>query len=203
MKERRGGGLGKATFPGWVVLSLPGLPAPARPAHDDPPVERTQKNIRVLHGLPTSQLIPVMAVMANPLGVTCAHCHTSERESDDKPPKEAARRMIRMTLDANRVFYEAKTVITCNTCHRGAIEPVGIPRIADAGWNRSRPAAPEPNGLPTVGDVLDRYVLYLGGWERIRRIGARRLTGVVSRDSGRASAAGDFLIDQRSRTTCR
>lgn len=148
MRERRGGGPGKATFLGWVALSLPGLPAPARLAHDDPPVERTQKNIRVLHGLPTSQLIPVMAVMANSLGVTCAHCHTSEWESDDKPPKEAARRMIRMTLDANRVFYEAKTVITCNTCHRGATEPVGIlasrtPVGIEAGPRlRSRTACP-------------------------------------------------------------
>jgi hypothetical protein len=137
-----------------------------------------------------------MAVMANSLGVTCAHCHTSEWESDEKAPKEAARRMLRMTLDTNRVFYEAKTVVTCNTCHRGALQPVGTPRIADAGWKRNPSEAPEANPLSSLDDVVERYVSYLGGRERLRRVHARRLAGVVTRDSGRATASGDFLIEQ-------
>jgi hypothetical protein len=188
--------LRKPLFCGWIALSLPSLLAQARPATEDPPVERTQKNIRVLRGLPTSQLIPVMAVMANSLGVTCAHCHTHEWESDEKAPKEAARRMLRMTLDTNRVFYEARTVVTCNTCHRGAVHAVGTPRLADAGWNRHPAAAPEATCLPSLGDVVERYLSYLGGRERLRRVHARRLAGVVNRDSGRASASGDFLIEQ-------
>lgn len=35
----------------------------------DLPVEQTKKNIKVLQGLPSSQLIPVMAFMSNSLGV--------------------------------------------------------------------------------------------------------------------------------------
>ncbi len=203
MREHRGARvLRKHVSFGWVI-SLPGLLMPARPTPEDPPVEQTQKNIRVLHGLPTSQLIPVMAAMANSLGVTCAHCHTNDWESDDKPPKDAARRMIRMTLDTNRVFYEAKAVITCNTCHRGADLPVGVPRISDAGWNRDRLAPLEPKALPTLDEVIDRYVSHLGGRDRIRRIRARRLTGVVTRDSGRASATGDFLIEQEKPNSVR
>lgn len=193
MKER---GLRRAIVLGWVALSVPGVPEPPRPAADDPPLEQTRKNIRVLQGLPSSQLIPVMALMANSLGVTCAHCHTSDWTSDDKPAKEAARRMIRMTLDVNREIFNGKVLITCNTCHRGTTGTEGVPRIVDAGWNRSRPAAPEPDRLPSRDEVLDRYVSYLGGRERIGRIRARRLSGIVTRDSGRASAAGDFAIEQ-------
>jgi hypothetical protein len=137
-----------------------------------------------------------MAVMANSLGVTCAHCHTNEWESDEKAPKEAARRMLRMTLDTNRDFYESKTVVTCNTCHRGAVQTVSTPRIADAGWNRHASVAPETKHLPSLSDVVGRYLSYLGGRERLRRVYARRLAGVVTRDSGRASASGDFLIEQ-------
>jgi hypothetical protein len=196
VRNQRRASLGKPLFCGWIALSLSSLLAQTRSVTEDLPVEETQKNIRVLDGLPTSQLIPVMAVMANSLGVTCAYCHTSEWGSDEKAPKEVARRMIRMTLDTNRVFYEAKTVVTCNTCHRGALQPVGIPRIADAGWNRRPSASPEVKPLPSLGDVVERYVSYVGGRERVRRVRARRLAGVVTRDSGRATASGEFRIEQ-------
>ncbi len=168
----------------------------ARPPIEDPPVEQTRRNIRVLRGLPTSQLIPLMAVMANSLGVTCAHCHTSEWESDEKAPKEAARRMLHMTFDTNRDFYGGKTVVTCNTCHRGAVQTVGTPRLADAGWTRRPSKVADTGGLPSLETVVERYVSYLGGRERLRRIRARRLSGIVMRDSGRASASEDFLIEQ-------
>jgi hypothetical protein len=179
-----------------MAASAASLLAQAAVPTSDPPVEQTQKNIQVLHGHPTSELIPVMAVMANSLGVTCAHCHTNEWESDEKPSKERARRMLRMTLGMNRDFYEGKTVVTCNTCHRGAVQTVGTPRIADAGWNRRMPEVEAPGRLPSLDEVVERYVSYLGGRDRLRRLRARRTTGVVTRDSGRARASGYFLIDQ-------
>lgn len=181
---------------GWIAASASSLLAQTQPPTGDLPVEQTRRNIRVLQGLPTSQLIPIMAVMANSLGVTCAHCHTSEWESDEKASKEAARRMLRLTLETNRDFYEGKTVVTCNTCHRGAVQTPGTPRIADAGWNRRATKAPDTNRLPSLDEVIERYVSYLGGRERLARICARRLAGVVTRDSGRASASGSFLIEQ-------
>ena len=48
-----------------LLLLLPAAETP------DPPVEQTKKNIKVLQGLSSSQLIPVMAFMSNSLGVTC------------------------------------------------------------------------------------------------------------------------------------
>lgn len=171
--------------------------AATEPPPEDPPVEQTQKNIRVLGGLPTSRLIPVMAVMANSLGVTCAHCHTEQWESDEKPPKEKARRMLRMTLDTNRDFFDGRTAVTCNTCHRGTLQPRRVPRIEDAGWNRRpRADAAEPEALPSLAAIIDRYISSMGGRHRIHRIRARRLEGFVTRDSGRASAGGRFEVAQ-------
>lgn len=107
----------------------------------DPPVEQTKKNIKVLQGLPSSQLIPVMAFMANSLGVTCAHCHVNEWDSDEKPAKDAARKMIAMQRAINDAHYGGKTVVTCNTCHAGHVATAAMPDVADAGWN-AKPAAP-------------------------------------------------------------
>jgi len=165
---------------------------------DDPRVEETQKNIRVLQGLPSSQLIPVMAVLANSLGVTCAHCHTAQWESDDKPPKERARQMLRMTLDMNRDFFDGKTAVTCHSCHRGALRPAASPRIEDAGWNK-KPLAPalREKPLPPLPEILERYFSAIGGRDRIRQIRERRIQGLVTRDSGRASASGRFQVTQR------
>jgi hypothetical protein len=176
-----------------ATLATAATTQPARVG--DPPVEQTQKNIRVLRGLPASQLIPVMAVMANSLGVTCAHCHTEEWESDEKPPKERARRMLRMTFDLNRDFFDGRTAVGCNSCHRGTLRPRATPRLEDAGWNRKPIArAPEPEALPSVAAVIERYVSATGGRPRIQRIRARRIEGFVTSDSGRASAAGRFEI---------
>jgi Photosynthetic reaction centre cytochrome C subunit len=179
------------------VLFGAAICAAVEPPPEDPPVEQTKKNIRVLRGLPTSQLIPVMAVMANSLGVTCAYCHAEQWESDEKPPKEKARRMLHMTLDTNRAFFDGRTAVTCNTCHRGALQPRPVPRIEDVGWNKKPlAAAAGPEALPSLAAIIERYISSMGGRHRIHRIRARRLEGFVTRDSGRASAGGRFEIAQ-------
>jgi len=111
----------------------------------DLPVEQTKKNIKVLTGVPSSQLIPTMAFMANSLGVTCANCHAQAYESDEKPAKDAARRMIALQRELNAKYYDGKTVVTCNTCHQGRVTPAATPDLANAGWNRlSAPARVTP-----------------------------------------------------------
>jgi len=123
-----------------LVVMLAATPPP------DLPVEQTKKNIKVLQGLPTSQLIPVMAFIANSLGVTCAHCHTTAWESDEKPAKDAARKMITLQRAINEQQFGGKLTITCNTCHQGRVEPPATPDIANAGWN----ATPSPKRAATV-----------------------------------------------------
>ena len=112
----------------------------------DLPVEQTKKNIKVLQGLPSSQLIPVMAFMSNSLGVTCAHCHAKAWESDEKPAKEMARKMIAMERAINEQQFGGKLTVTCNTCHQGRVKPNPIPNVANAGWN----ARPAPAVTPSL-----------------------------------------------------
>src|SRR5436305_1882778 len=50
--------------------------AATRPS--DPLVEEADKNIKVLMGMPESQLIPAMKFMSVSLGVGCNYCHVSK-----------------------------------------------------------------------------------------------------------------------------
>ncbi|MFL6246421.1 MAG: c-type cytochrome [Thermoanaerobaculia bacterium] len=126
-----------------IVAALVLLAATQPP---DLPVEQTKKNIKVLHGLPSSQLIPVMAFMSNSLGVTCAYCHAKEWDSDEKPMKDVARRMIALQRTINDQQFAGKLAVTCNTCHQGRAIPSATPDVANAGWNRTPPN--EVAGVP-------------------------------------------------------
>src|SRR5687768_15036966 len=121
------------------------------------PLEETKKNIVVLKGVPTSQLIPIMTVMANSLGVACTYCHEPAWESDAKPAKEAARRMIRMTRAINDTHYGGRVAVSWNTCHNGSTRTPDVPLVANAGWNKTPTATlkPEP---PPAEELFARYV---------------------------------------------
>lgn len=158
------------------------------PQPADLPVEQTKKNIKVLQGTPTSQLIPAMAFMANSLGVTCAHCHAAEWDSDEKPAKEAARRMIAMQRDINARFYQGKPQVTCNSCHRGAIQTATTPDIANAGWNRTPSVAAPPQGVAAEEAILQLPKAPAGVTHRVVR-------GTVERFNGRSEpVSGPFTL---------
>jgi hypothetical protein len=68
------------------------------------------------------------------IGASCGFCHSEDKNthkldyaSDENPLKEAARSMMKMTLNINRQFFHVKQpligdsvlVVTCTTCHRG------------------------------------------------------------------------------------
>lgn len=72
------------------------------------------------------------------LGVSCNFCHAENKEthkpdyaSDEKPEKEIARAMMRMTIGINEKYFELKQpmigdsmlVVTCGTCHHGTPHP--------------------------------------------------------------------------------
>ena len=67
-------------------------------------VEQVEKNIKVLTGMPQSQLYPAMRFMAASLGFQCGSCHVIrngwiEASADDKPEKQTARQMIKMVIE--------------------------------------------------------------------------------------------------------
>lgn len=146
---------------------------------DDKPAEQANKNIQVFKGLPNSQLITVMHLMRTSLGVRCDYCHVAENGKywmDDKPPKQVARRMIEMTSEINKAKFGGRQVVTCNTCHRGQPKPIAVPAIgqgAFANTTREDPAAKQPDPLPSVDQVLDKYFQALGGKAAAQKITSR------------------------------
>jgi len=123
----------------------------------DPPVEKTFKNIRVLSGLPSSQLYPVMALMSNSLGVTCSHCHTQFFEEESRHEKQIARQMITMTRGINKAQFQSQPTVTCYTCHNGKSYPASVPQIAQAGWRRMLVPRSPAIETPDIEGVLKRY----------------------------------------------
>jgi hypothetical protein len=146
------------------------------------PVEETRKNIQLLKGLPESQLYQVMNFMAVSLGEQCTFCHVRNGidpktgqgvwvwESDDKPEKRAARRMIQMVLlitGSNKVDFRQNSV-TCYTCHRGQRTTVGLPAMplvksGHEGMNDPAPAAAPPRTRLSVDEIFARYLQAIGG----------------------------------------
>ena len=159
----------------------PAEPPPGQTLQQVKPAEQVYKNIQVFKGLPASQLQGAMSFMADSLGVGCAYCHAKTFESDDKPTKQAARRMIRMVFDLNKgggdLFRGA--AVSCYTCHRGRREPVSVPVITRGEPNPGAQAAPAKGDapLPTVEQVLEKYVRALGGREALGRVTTRVVKG--------------------------
>jgi hypothetical protein len=109
--------------------------------------------------------------------VTCAHCHTKEWESDEKPPKATARKMIAMMRSINEQQFGGKLAVTCNTCHRGSTVPVPTPEVAAAGWNVRPPA--KSDLLVESEDALPKFPKTPAAVQR------RVIKGTVERFSGR------------------
>ncbi len=160
------------------------------------------RSIRVLPDIPASMVIPTMAFISNSLGVTCLHCHTDVYESDDKPAKEKAREMIRMTLALNQREFGGRQAITCDTCHHGRPVPASVPDLANAGWMPRPPAVPQVP-LPEASAVLERFAKAIGGaaFDALR---SQRVTGTVTRNNGRvAPVSATFELYQEKPATLR
>jgi photosynthetic reaction center cytochrome c subunit len=139
--------------------------------------EAAFKNIQVLKGIPSSELIPAMEFIASSLGVKCTFCHVEGHfEKDDKKQKQTAREMMRMMFSLNNASFAQQRAVTCYTCHRGAVKPVAIPMVANEAPSPQKIASePQPTSadLPTVRQILDRYVSALGGAEAVGKIFSR------------------------------
>jgi Photosynthetic reaction centre cytochrome C subunit len=97
----------------------------SEPSTETPPAESVYKNIKVLKGVPSDQVLTVMKAFTEGLGVNCVYCHVSTEElnKDDKEMKQTARKMLEMVREMNKT-YPTNGQVTCFTCHRGAAKPV-------------------------------------------------------------------------------
>ncbi|MGA8232362.1 MAG: c-type cytochrome [Candidatus Acidiferrales bacterium] len=160
------------------------------------PAEEAFKNIQVLKGVPSSELIPAMQFMSSSLGVECNFCHVEGHfEKDDKKPKETARVMMRMmfALDANS-FGERREV-TCYSCHRGARNPSATPMVATETEPHPGDANSElqklPANLPTASELIERYIEALGGASAIEKVSSRVEIG-TAKFNGQSAGAEIF-----------
>jgi hypothetical protein len=156
--------------------------ASAQTQQADKPIEQTRKNIQVLKGLHEAELYRVMNFMSVSIGQQCTFCHVVTGkdpkngqniwawESDEKPEKQAGRRMLQMVLlinGSNKVDFTQNSV-TCFTCHRGQTSTVGLPpmplaRSGHEGMNDPVPAGPAARTRPSVEEIFARYLQAIGG----------------------------------------
>ena len=155
------------------------------------PVEQVFKNIKVLNGMPQSQLYPTMRFMAASLGFQCGNCHVIkgfiDAAADDKPEKETARQMIKMVIELNKAKFQGSTTVSCYTCHRGSRSPQNLP-ILPLSIPSARPASPAnlsgSASLPSAEDVLNKYMAAIGGKAATDRITSLIVKGTTTTATG-------------------
>ncbi len=148
--------------------------------------EQVYKNIQVLKGFPSDQLIPAMQFVAASLGVQCDFCHLENAfEKDDKQTKQTARKMMRMMFAINKDNFDGQQKVTCYACHRGAHKPVITPIISEEDGKsvveeKMPHAAPNTAGLPSADQVIGKYLQAVGGAEAASRISTRIQKGTLA-----------------------
>jgi len=108
-----------------------------------PPEEHKYKNLKILpKNISKEDLDKVMDGFKAALGVKCTFCHAPSKDSsikwpdfasDEKPEKNIARGMMKMTQKINKKYFsynkneqgEVVPAIECMTCHRGSEHPGG------------------------------------------------------------------------------
>ena len=172
-------------------------------------VEQVAKNIKVLTGMPESQLIPVMNFFAASLGRRCNYCHVNNQgqwdyASDARPEKTAAREMIKLVLDINKTTERLKLdPVSCYTCHRGRTSPQSIPALPlplpAAPPNAGGTGGPTPGAspqalpqaspaatpaLPSADEIFNKYAAALGGQTAIDKLKSRTAKGTITQANG-------------------
>jgi photosynthetic reaction center cytochrome c subunit len=149
------------------------------------------KNIRVMKGIPSEELIPAMRFITASLAVKCEYCHVEGHfDKDDKKPKQVARKMMQMMFALNQNNFTGNRSVTCYSCHRGAAKPVAVPDVAGempaGGTKMGETANGEteklslPSSLPTVNEVIDHYISAMGGAAAIEKISSRLEEGTAN-----------------------
>ena len=106
-----------------------------------PPEEHKFSNLKVLpKKISHDDLMKVMDDWKEALGVKCGFCHAPSKDStvhhpdfasDDKPEKNIARSMYKMTHRINKKYFsfeknekgESEPAVQCVTCHHGSPHP--------------------------------------------------------------------------------
>ena len=192
-------------------IAVPSQTPAATAAAQEKTVEQVRTNIKVLNGMPDSQLIPAMNYIAASLGVRCNHCHVNKNgqwdyPSDEKEEKATARAMIKMTLEINKTNFRGNTEVGCNTCHRGRTQPASLltlplPLPAPRPQGPAGPAPGQPTATPvptpappTSDQILTKYVDALGGQAAIDKLKTVVMKGTYVGANGAALPYEVYLV---------
>jgi Photosynthetic reaction centre cytochrome C subunit len=112
------------------------------------PEKPVWKNLKIIpKKTDDEQMERIMHQYTRQLGVTCSYCHPDTKPgiipvmvdfaTDELPEKGTTRKMMVMTDKLNKKYFNykndygfeslKKSVITCNTCHRGLPKPNNVP----------------------------------------------------------------------------
>ncbi len=152
--------------------------------------EQEYQNIQVLKGMPAEDLLKTMDLMSASLGVNCTFCHSDSYEKDDVRNKQTARKMIKMTFELNKNYFDGKLEITCSSCHRGEEHPASYPALIQIKPPIVEPENKPKETLPTIDQLLDKYVQALGGKTSLEKITSRTMKGL------RVDEKGEKIVEE-------
>jgi hypothetical protein len=173
-------------------------------AQQEKTVDQVQKNIKVLTGMPESQLIPVMNFFAASMGRRCNYCHVNNQGQwdyalDAKPEKTSAREMVKLVMDQQTTERLKLDPVSCYTCHRGRTSPQSIPALplplpspppnAGGPGGPTSGASPQASpsatpALPSADEIFSKYAAALGGQTTIDKLKSRTAKGTVTQANG-------------------
>jgi hypothetical protein len=169
---------------GQHALALQGAQAP--PATAKPPtVDDVFKNVQALKGISVDDFLLTMGIMSAAVGSDCVGCHPAAGTDHvdwafDTPRKRTARRMVQMVQTINKDNFGGRQVVTCWTCHRGRDRPVMTPSL-DTVYGEPTlefdDVLTPAKGVPTVDELLGKYLQAIGGEANVGRVRSFVATG--------------------------
>lgn len=171
--------------------------------------QQEPKNLQVLKGMTPGQLVRTMQFISASLGVNCDFCHVRatngelEPASDAKDEKKTARQMMQLVIDTNAKYFNGATEVSCETCHRGAPNPVSVPALPVALHAPQQTAEPKP-AQPSRDEIVSRYAKALGNVDSTA-LAAMEAKGTRETQQGAApfevsTAAGKMRVTQADTT---
>jgi len=169
---------------GQHALALQGAQAP--PATAKPlMVDDVFKNVQALKGISVDDFLLTMGIMSAAVGSDCVGCHPAAGTDHvdwafDTPRKRTARRMVQMVQTINKDNFGGRQVVTCWTCHRGRDRPVMTPTL-DTVYGEPTlefdDVLTPAKGVPTVDELLGKYMQAIGGEANVGRVRSFVATG--------------------------
>ena len=173
-------------LPGSSQHALAALPGPQAAAPTKPMiVDEVFKNVQALKGISVDDFLLTMGIMSAAVGSDCVGCHPSAGTDHvdwalDTPRKRTARRMVQMVTTLNRDNFGGRQVVTCWTCHRGRDRPVMTPTL-DTVYGEPilefDDVLTPSTGVPSVDQVLNKYLQAIGGAQKVASITSFVATG--------------------------